>query len=321
MLKIEKISSNINAKEELFSPYKSRYILEPLYRGYGHTIGNSLRRILLSSVPGTAIKGIKIEGVVSEFSTIEGIKENVVDVILNIKGLVIKAKDNTEKVAKLLVKGPAIVTGADIKTDSTFEIMNKEHVIATLTKGITLEIEFLIDTGEGFVVSDDVDKEKWPVGFLPVDALYSPVINVSYKVEDTMVGRITNFDKLILDVETNGSVETKEVMSYAVELLNRHLTPLLNIGNRMEYLRDENVEATLELVDNEENKLPDLKIEYLDLSVRSYNCLKKHGVDNLRTLAKMKIKDLLGIKNLGKGSLNEIINKVKEYGVDLEKND
>lgn len=320
MLKIEKISSNIEVIEEVLSPTKTRYVLEPLYRGYGHTIGNALRRVLLSSVPGTAVKGVKIEGVVSEFSTIEGIKENVVDIILNIKSLVIKADENEEKVAKLSVKGPAIVTGADIETNGTFEIINKEQIIANITKPVTLNIEFLIDTGEGFVVSDDMDKEQWPVGFLAVDALYSPIVNATYRVEDTMVGRITNFDKLILELETNGSVNTREAISYAIEVITKHFKPLLELGNRMQHLRPVIVEE--EAVEEvKDTGIPDLKIEYLDLSVRSYNCLKKSGIDTLKALSKVTVKDLLGIKNLGKGSLNEIINKLREYGIELERNE
>ena len=205
MLKIENITAKLKVKEEVFSPFKSRYVLEPLYRGYGNTIGNAIRRVLLSSIPGCAIKGVKIEGVVNEFSVIEGVKENVVDILLNVKSLVLKSTTHGERKMKLSVKGPKVVTASDIEHDNTVTIINKNQVIANITGDVELNIDFMVDTGEGFLVSEDIDKSDWEIGYIAIDALFSPIKNVSYKVEDTMVGRVTNFDKLTLDIETNGS--------------------------------------------------------------------------------------------------------------------
>lgn len=316
MLKIENISSKIKVKETIYNPYKSQYLLEPLYRGYGNTVGNALRRIILSSIPGTAIKGVKIESISSEFSTIKGVKENVVDILLNIRGIVLKSTTHGERSMKLSVKGPKVVTAADIEHDATIEIVNKDHVIANITEDIDFNIDFLVDTGESFVVSSDIDKSNWPVGFLAIDAIYSPIKNVKYFVEDTMVGRVTDYDKLVIDVETNGSIETKDIMSYAVELLMKHLEPMLDIGNRVQHLRSELIEEEEE--EEEISSVPDLRIEDLDLSVRSYNCLKKTGIETLRDLAKLSPKELLGIKNLGKSSVTEITEKLKEYNIGME---
>lgn len=318
MLKIEKISTGVKVKEEVFSPSKSRYIMEPLYRGYGHTVGNMLRRVLLSSIPGTAIKAVKIDGVVSEFSTIDGVKENIVDILLNLKGVIVKADEFGEKRATISIKGPKVVKASNIKADSSLSIINKDHVIANVTKPINLNMEFIVDSGEGFVSSSSIDQKDWPVGFLAVDAIYSPIVNVSYHVEDTMVGRVTNFDKLTIDLETDGSVETGEVMSYAVELINKHINSLLNIGNRMEHLREPIEEEEEDIVEPSPSAVPDIRLEDLDLSVRSYNCLKKIGIDNLEALSRMNSRDLLNVKNLGKSSLNEIVAKLNDYGIELE---
>lgn len=236
MLEIEKIANNIRITEEKESEFKGNYIVEPLYRGYGNTVGNSIRRVLLSSIPGSAIKGMKIDGVLNEFSTIEGVQEAVTDIILNVKSIVVKKDAPGDKTLTLSVKGPKVVTGADINPDSEVTIINPEQVIATITKDMEFNMEFIVGTGEGFVVSEDIEKENWPIGYLAVDAIYSPIKKVSYKVEDTMVGRITNFDKLTLEIETDGSVNIRDAVSYSVELLMKHLTPFLEIGNRMENL-------------------------------------------------------------------------------------
>ena len=314
MLKIENITSKIKVKEEVFSPFKSRYTLEPLYRGYGNTVGNALRRSLLSSIPGCAIKGVKIDGVLNEFSTIEGVKEDVVDILLNLKSVVLKSSTYGERTMTLSAKGPKVITAADIKGDSTLEVINPIQVIATVGEGVSIEMELLIDTGEGFVLSSDVDKSSWPKGFLAIDALYSPIKNVSYYVEDTMVGRVTNYDRLVIDIETNGAVDTKYMLSYAVELLTTHFSALLDIGNRMQHLRTE-LEESEDVVEPESSSLPDLKIEDLDLSVRSYNCLKKAGITTLKELAKLTAKDLMNIKNFGRNSMVEVSEKLDSYGI------
>lgn len=322
MLSIEKIANNIKILEEKKDNYTATYVVEPLYRGYGNTIGNALRRVLLSSVPGTAIKGVKIEGVLNEFSTVEGIKEAITDVVLNIKEVVVKADSPGEKKMTLSVKGPKVVTAQDITPDLGVEIVNPEQVIATLTKDVDFIVEFLVDTGEGFVVSDEIEKDSWPVGYIAVDAIYTPIKKISYHVEDTMVGRITNYDKLIMDIETDGSVEVRDAISYAVELLIKHFNPFLEIGDKLEHLRTKAEDEEEEEVEEENNEkdVASLKIEELDLTVRSYNCLKKAGIETLGQLGSFGLQDLLKIKNLGRKSLTEIIDKLKEYGYEL-KND
>lgn len=272
MLKIEKHARGINITEVKENDFKGQYIIEPLYRGYGHTIGNALRRVLLSSIPGAAIKGVRIDGVLSEFSVVEGIKEAVTDIILNIKEIVIKTESAGERKMTLSARGPKVVTAADIIPDVGLEIVNPDQIICTLTTDRELDMEFLVDTGEGFVVSEDIEKKDWPVDYIAVDAIYTPIRKVSYAIEDTMVGRMTDFDKLTLDVETDGSVAIRDAISYAVELLKLHLDPFLDLGNKMDHLRVdiEEEEETTSSTAKDDNVL-NIKIEELDLTVRSFN--------------------------------------------------
>ena len=316
MLNIEKIAKNIKLTEIKEDRYTAKYVLEPLYRGYGNTIGNALRRILLSSIPGSAIKGVKIDGVLNEFSTIEGVKEAVTDIILNIKEIVVATDEPGEKKMTLNIKGPATITAADIKVEPGVTVINPEQVIATITTDKEINMEFLVDSGEGFVVSDEIDTDGWPIGYLAVDAIYTPIKRVNYSVEDTMVGRVTNYDKLILEVVTDGSIELQDALSYAVELLIAHINPFTNIGNSMAKYRTSEEEVE-EVVVETNNKTEDIKIEELDFTVRSYNCLKKAGVNTVSDLTSMSYAELLKIKNLGKKSLEEIITKMKELGYDL----
>ena len=316
MLNIEKIAKNIKLTEEKESRYTAKYTLEPLYRGYGNTIGNALRRILLSSIPGSAIKGLRIDGVLNEFSTIPGVKEAVTDIILNVKEIVVELDEPGEKKMVLSIKGPKVITAADIKPDPGIKIINPEQVIATVTTDKEINMEFLVDSGEGFVVSDEIDTEGWPIGYLAVDAIYTPIKRVTYSVEDTMVGRVTNYDKLILEISTDGSIEIHDALSYAVELLILHVKPFTNIGNSMSKFRG-NEDENSSLNSETESNIEDMKIEELDFTVRSYNCLKKAGVNTISDLTSMTYVELLKIKNLGRKSLNEIIDKMKELGYDL----
>ena len=316
MLNIEKIAKNIKLTEEKEGRYSAKYILEPLYRGYGNTIGNALRRILLSSIPGSAIKGLRIDGVLNEFSTIPGVKEAVTDIILNVKEIVVELDEPGEKKMFLSVKGPKVITAADIKVEAGIKIINLEQVIATVTTDKEINVEYLIDSGEEFVVSDEIDTEGWPIGYLAVDAIYTPIKKVNYRVEDTMVGRITNYDKLVLEISTDGSIEIQDALSYAVELLKIHVNPFTNIGNNMSKFRGSEDEAAATNTETE-NNIEDMKIEELDFTVRSYNCLKKAGVNTISDLTSMSYIELLKIKNLGRKSLNEIIDKMKELGYDL----
>lgn len=322
MLKIEKLARNVNITEEKTSEFAGSYVVEPLYRGYGNTIGNALRRVLLSSIPGTAIKGVRIDGVLNEFSTMEGVKEAVTDVILNVKEIIVKADEPGEKKMTLSIEGPRVVTAADIIPDAGIEVINPDHVICTVTTDRSVEMEFIVDTGEGFVVADEIETTDWSVEYIAVDAIYTPIKKVSYSVEDTMVGRQTDFDKLILNVETDGSVEIRDAISYAVELLSFHLNPFLEIGDRMDSLRDQEEEE----LDDEpattgiEISIAGTKIEELDLTVRSFNCLKKAGIEDVGQLSEMGLTELLKIKNLGRKSLDEILEKMRELGFDLQGN-
>ncbi|UUV19409.1 DNA-directed RNA polymerase subunit alpha [Fusobacteria bacterium ZRK30] len=322
MLKIEKLARNINITEEKTSEFGGSYVVEPLYRGYGNTIGNALRRVLLSSIPGTAIKGVRIDGVLNEFSTMEGVKEAVTDIVLNVKEIIVKADEPGEKKMTLSIEGPRVVTAADIIPDAGIEVINPDHIICTVTTDRKVDMEFIVDTGEGFVVADEIDNTDWSVEYIAVDAIYTPIKKVSYAVEDTMVGRQTDFDKLTLNVATDGSVEIRDAISYAVELLSFHLNPFLEIGDRMDSLRDQDEE---ELNDEPatavvENNVAGTKIEELDLTVRSFNCLKKAGIEDVGQLSEMGLTELLKIKNLGRKSLDEILDKMRELGFDLQGN-
>ncbi|CAM3462820.1 DNA-directed RNA polymerase subunit alpha [Pseudostreptobacillus hongkongensis] len=317
MLNIEKIAKNIKLTEEKIDQYSAKYILEPLYRGYGNTVGNALRRILLSSIPGSAIKGVRIEGVLNEFSTIPGVKEAVTDIILNIKEIVVELDEPIERRMKLSVKGPKVVTAGDIAPELGITIINPDQVIATVTTERDLNMEFIVGSGEGFVVSDEINKDGWETDFLAVDAIYTPIRKVSYTVEDTMVGRVTNYDKLTLSITTDGSFEIREALSYAVELLNIYTKPFSDIGSAMaKYRNDEE-----ELVETVEVEVPsaieEIRIEELALTVRSYNCLKKVNINTVGDLLKLTKEDLKKVKNLGNKSVKEIIEKMKEYGYDM----
>ena len=317
MLNIEKIAKNIKLTEEKIDQYSAKYILEPLYRGYGNTVGNALRRILLSSIPGSAIKGVRIEGVLNEFSTIPGVKEAVTDIILNIKEIVVELDEPIERRMKLSVKGPKVVTAGDIAPELGITIINPYQVIATVTTERDLNMEFIVGSGEGFVVSDEINKDGWETDFLAVDAIYTPIRKVSYTVEDTMVGRVTNYDKLTLSITTDGSFEIREALSYAVELLNIYTKPFSDIGSAMaKYRNDEE-----ELVETVEVEVPsaieEIRIEELALTVRSYNCLKKVNINTVGDLLKLTKEDLKKVKNLGNKSVKEIMEKMKEYGYDM----
>lgn len=314
MLNIEKIAKNIKLTEEKIDQYTTKYILEPLYRGYGNTIGNALRRILLSSIPGSAIKGVRIDGVLNEFTTIEGVKEAVTDIILNIKEIVLELDDPTEKRMKLSVQGPKVVTAADIIPESGINIINKDQVIATVTTNRTLEMEFIVDSGEGFVVSDEINTDGWETDFLAVDAIYTPIRKVSYQIEDTMVGRVTNYDKLTLTVTTDGSFDVREAMSYAVDLLTIYTKPFQNIGTAMSKYRNEEEIEEEEIIENTNPVLENTKIEELGLSVRSYNCLKKVDINTIGDLLKFSKDELKKVKNLGNKSSKEILEKLEEFG-------
>lgn len=310
MLNIEKIAKNIKLREEQIDEKSSRYILEPLYRGYGNTIGNALRRILLSSILGASIKAVRIESVLNEFSTMKGVKESVTDIILNIKEIVVQLDEPTEKRMKLSVKGPKVITAGDIIPDAGVKIINPEQPIATITTNRTFEAEFVVDFGEGFVMSDEIDTSYLGIDFLAVDAIYTPIRKVSYKVEDTMVGRVTNYDKLTLEIVTDGSVDIRETLAYSVELLNMHTKPFLNVGTALSNLR-ESIELEEEKRVSKQRNLKN--IEELELSMRAYNSLKKAGINTIDDLENLSEQEMSKIKNLGKKSVEEIKEKLSIF--------
>ncbi len=297
-----------------------KFVVEPLERGYGITLGNSLRRIMLSSLPGTAVSQVKIEGVLHEFSSIPGVKEDVTEIIMNIKHLAIKnnSTDNEVKTAYIEVEGDKIVTAADIQTDSDIEIMNPDLVIATLNGGkdSRLNIELTITNGRGYVGADKNKSDDLPIGVIAVDSIYTPVERVNMSVENTRVGQITDFDKLTLDVHTNGTLAPEEAVSLAAKVLSEHLALFVNLSEAAQ-----KVEVIVEPAGSEKGKILDMSIDELELSVRSYNCLKRAGINTVQELTSKTSEDMMKVRNLGRKSLEEVLGKLKELGLELNSGD
>lgn len=293
----------------------ARYTVEPLERGFGYTLGNCMRRVLLSSLPGAAVTSIRIEGVQHEFSTIEGVREDVTDVVLNVKGLVFRSTGIGEgdAVATLSVKGPAEVTGADIEVPSEFEIVNPEHGLATLNKGAKLEISLRIGTGRGYISADRNKRADDPLGVITVDSLFSPVVRCSYVVENTRVGQRTDYDKLTLEVEMNGAMDPGDGVANAARIIDEHM--MLFVEQATDELDDEGIFADEQ---DEHDSLLDTPIEDLDLSVRSYNCLKRQGVNSVGQLAECSENDLLNIRNFGAKSIEEVKDKLQQMSLSLK---
>jgi DNA-directed RNA polymerase, alpha subunit len=290
-----------------------RFICEPLERGYGTTLGNSLRRIMLSSLPGTAVSQVKIDGVLHEFSSIEGVKEDVTEIIMNIKSLAIKNTGpiNETKTAIIDFEGEGVVTAADIKCDPDIEIINKDQVIATLSKG-KLYIELTIQNGRGYVSSDKNKDEELPIGVIAIDSLYTPVERVNLLVENTRVGQITDYDKLILDVFTNGALAPDEAVSLAAKVLSEHLNFFINLSENAK-----SAEVMVEKEEDDKEKALEMNIDELELSVRSYNCLKRAGINTVEELCNKTPEDMMKVRNLGRKSLEEVLAKLKELGLEL----
>lgn len=314
MIEIEKPNITLIDKNE-----KNTYgkiVVEPLERGYGTTLGNSLRRVLLSSLPGAAVTSINIQGVLHEFSTLPGIREDVSEIILNIKN--IAAKMNVNGPVQLLIdaKGPKEVTAADIITGVDVEIVNEDLHIATLEEGAELIIEMEMERGRGYVVSERNKKENQGIGVIPIDSIYTPVKKVNFNVEDTRVGNRTDFDKLTLEVWTNGTIDPEESVSLGAKILNEHLNLFISLT---EHIND--VEIMIEKEEDEKEKVLEMTIEELDLSVRSYNCLKRAGINSVEELTYKSEEDMMKVRNLGKKSLDEVGKKLEELGLSLRKND
>ncbi|RKW47476.1 MAG: DNA-directed RNA polymerase subunit alpha [Lachnospiraceae bacterium] len=294
-----------------------RFICEPLERGYGTTLGNSLRRIMLSSLPGTAVSQVRIDGVLHEFSSIEGVKEDVTEIIMNIKSLSIKNTGpiNETKTAIIDFEGEGVVTAADIKCDPDIEIINKDQVIATLSKG-KLYIELTIQNGRGYVSSDKNKDEELPIGVIAIDSLYTPVERVNLLVENTRVGQITDYDKLILDVYTNGALAPDEAVSLAAKVLSEHLNFFINLSENAK-----SAEVMVEKEEDDKEKALEMNIDELELSVRSYNCLKRAGINTVEELCNKTPEDMMKVRNLGRKSLEEVLAKLKELGLELRQSE
>jgi DNA-directed RNA polymerase subunit alpha len=292
----------------------ARYVVEPLERGYGYTLGNSMRRVLLSSLQGAAATSIRIEGVQHEFSTIPGVREDVTDVVLNVKGLVFGETGIGEGdgVATLDAKGPGVITGADLKVPAEFTLVNPDHVIATLEKGAHLEMSIRVGVARGYVSADRNKRPEDPLGVITVDSLFSPVTRCTYVVENTRVGQRTDYDKLVLEVETNGSVVPADAVARAARIVNEHMTLFLEQAEG-EMPED----GIFETVVDEHDRMLDTPIEELDMSVRSYNCLKRQGVNTIGQLAECSEADLLNIRNFGAKSIEEVKDKLQAMGLGL----
>lgn len=297
-----------------------RFVVEPLERGYGTTLGNSLRRIMLSSLPGTAVTHIKVDGVVHEFSAIPGVKEDVTEIIMNIKSLAIKnnSESSETKTAFIEYVGEGVVTAADIQTDSDIEILNKDQVIATLSGGADckLYIELTINNGRGYISSDKNKSEDLPIDVIAIDSIYTPVERVNLTVENTRVGQITDFDKLTLDVYTNGTLAPDEAVSLAAKVLSEHLNAFIDLSENAK-----TAEVMVEKEVDEKGKVLEMNIDELELSVRSYNCLKRAGINTVEELTNKTSEDMMKVRNLGRKSLEEVLAKLKELGLQLNPSD
>ena len=293
----------------------ARYVVEPLERGFGYTLGNCMRRVLLSSLQGAAATSIRIEGQQHEFASIEGVREDVTDIVLNVKGLVFRETGigAGDAVATLSVTGPAVVTGADLKVPSEFELVNPEHVIANLNKGAKLEMGIRIGVGRGYVSADRNKRPEDPIGVITVDSLFSPVNRCTYVVENTRVGQRTDYDKLTLEVETDGSIDPGDAVARAGRIIDEHMMLFVEqAGTPMEG------EGIFAAAADDADDVLDTPIEELDLSVRSYNCLKRQGVNTIGQLAECSENDLLNIRNFGAKSIEEVKDKLQQMGLGLK---
>ena len=293
-----------------------KFVVEPLERGYGITLGNSLRRIMLSSLPGAAVSQIKIEGVLHEFSSIPGVKEDVTEIVMNLKSLAIKNNCETDEVKKAIIdfEGEGVVTAADIQVDQDIEIMNPDQVIATLSGGkeSKLYMEITITKGRGYISAEKNKGEDLPIGVIAVDSIYTPVERVNVTVENTRVGQITDYDKLTLDVYTNATLAPDEAVSLAAKVLSEHLKLFINLSENAK-----NAEVMIEKEDDEKEKVLEMSIDELELSVRSYNCLKRAGINTVEELTNKTSEDMMKVRNLGRKSLDEVLAKLKELGLQL----
>ncbi len=293
-----------------------RFVVEPLERGYGTTLGNSLRRIMLSSMPGCAISQVKFDGILHEFTSIPGVKEDVTEIITNLKGVAVKNNSNTPepRTGYISFEGEGVVTAGDIKTDGQIEIMNPDHVIATLSGGKSsrLNAELTFTNGRGYAGAERSHSDDIPIGVIPIDAIYTPVERVNMTVEDTRVGKITDYDKLTLDIYTNGTMAPDDAVSLAARVLSEHLSLFIDLSENAKM-----VDVMVEKEEDEKEKVLEMNIDELELSVRSYNCLKRANINTVGELVGKSADEMMKVRNLGRKSLEEVLAKLKELGLKL----
>ena len=310
MIEFEK--PNIECVEADDKRNYAKFICEPLERGYGMTIGNSLRRILLSSLPGAAITSVKINGVVHEFSTVPGVVEDVPELIVNLKNVRLKAYDNEEKIIRIDFKGAGEVTAADIVTDGTVEVLNPELHIATTSANCDLHMEMTVNRGRGYNVAEKNKKDNSPIYVLAIDSIFTPVKKVNYSVENTRVGQMVDYDKLTIEVWTDGSLKPFEALSLAAKVMTGHLELFIDLSETAR-----NTQVMVEKEESKKEKVLEMPIEELELSVRSYNCLKRAGIATVEDLANKSQEDMMKVRNLGKKSLDEVTNKLIALGLNF----
>ena len=315
MIGIEK--PNIEALDISADGTYGKFVVEPLERGYGVTLGNSIRRVMLSSIPGYAITSVKIDGVLQEFSTIPGVKEDVTEIVLNLKGVILKIHGDGPKTIYVDAKGEGVVTAGDIKTDSEVEILNPDHVIASLDEGAQLVMEITADKGRGYVSAERNKQILQPaIGVIVIDSDYTPVLLVNYTIENTRVGQITDYDKLTLEAWTDGSISAQEAVSLGAKILTEHLNLFVDLSEEAG-----NTEIMVVKDDNSKEKALEMTIEELDLSVRSFNCLKRAGINTVEDLISKSEEDMMKVRNLGRKSLEEVIAKLASLNFTLRSDD
>ncbi len=315
MIEIEK--PRIDTVEITADGTYGKFVMEPLERGYATTLGNSMRRVLLSILPGVAITSIKIDGVVHEFSTIPGVKEDVTEIVLNLKGLIAKLHCDTSKKIYIEAEGAGVITAASIKADSEVEILNPDMYIATLDEGAKLNMEMTLDKGRGYVPADQNKPAQNVIGVIPIDSIYTPVLKANFTVDNTRVGNVTDKGKLTLEVWTDGSMRANEAISLSAKILIEHFELFLDLTEGV----SETESIMAEKNDTAVSKVLDLTIDELDLSVRSFNCLKRAGINTVEDLINKSEEDMMKVRNLGRKSLEEVIAKLNSFGFTLKKND
>ena len=309
MLKMHKPNVSIKHKDDFFG----EFIIEPLERGFGHTLGNSIRRVLLSSIEGVGITRIRVEGIMHEFSTLEGMKEDIIEFIANLKGVVFKMESDEPVLLKLEKKGPGTVKASDIKLSSDVELINPDQYICTLTKKGKLDAEIRLEKNKGYKNAEENAVEGEPLGVIPIDTIFSPVRLVQFKVENTRVGQVTNFDKLSISIKTNGSVKPEDALSQASKIINDYMALLIDLSDK-----ESKDEPIFEEIEQEDKKQVYPSIEELELSVRAYNCLKREGIDSVEKLLEYSEDELLDIRNFGQKSIQEVKDKIKELGLSFK---